>query len=208
MTQEPHRAQATLASRDLSHPQLRLYSLDESLTSPPPRPPPQVRPGPQHSSRPAVQWPLGSPHAMQAHLQLPVLLLEVLILVRVALRKLVHVDPKLVDLFPDLQPARAVRGGAGGLSPPLEPCGDPHPRRLTRSFSFRISPGTRQSALAMRGTMFTFSCSAFMKPTSTGRSLWGGRGEGLAGRGWRGGCPRHGRAAWPGRPPTRARRGR
>lgn len=56
------------------------------------------------------------------------------------------------------------------------------PQRLTRSFSFRISPGTRQSALAMRGTMFTFSCSAFMKPTSTGRNLckWGlggGRGH-------------------------------
>lgn len=130
MIHEPHGAQATLASRDLSHPWLRLYSLDESLTSPPPRPPPQVRPGPQHFSAPAVQWPLGSPQVMQAHLQFPVLLLEVLILVRVALRKLVHVDPKLVNLFPDLQPARAVRGGAGGLSlppPPRSPAQTPTP---------------------------------------------------------------------------------
>lgn len=132
---------------------------------------PQVRAGPQPSSRPGVQWPLGSPQVLQAHLQFPILLLEVLILIRVTLRKLVHVDPKLVNLLPDLQPVRAVRGGAGGLSPPQAPRGAPQPRRLTRSFSLRISPGTRQSALAMRGTMFTFSCRAFMKPTSTGRSL-------------------------------------
>lgn len=40
MTHEPHGTQTTLASWDLSHPQLRLYSLDESLTPPTPAPPP------------------------------------------------------------------------------------------------------------------------------------------------------------------------
>lgn len=47
---------------------------------------------------------------------------------------------------------------------------------LTLSFSFRISEGIRQSALAIRGTMLTFSCKAFMNSTSTGLSLqwtWG-----------------------------------
>lgn len=42
---------------------------------------------------------------------------------------------------------------------------------LTLSFSFRISEGIRQSALAIRGTMLTFSCRAFMNSTSTGLSL-------------------------------------
>ncbi|TNN49266.1 hypothetical protein EYF80_040566 [Liparis tanakae] len=44
-------------------------------------------------------------------------------------------------------------------------------RDLTLSLSLRTSWGVRQSAFAMRGTTLTFSCSAFMKPMSTGRSL-------------------------------------
>ena len=71
---------------------------------------PQIRPGPWPSSRPGVKWPLGPlPPVLQPHLQFPVLLLEVLVLVRVTLRKLVHVDSKLVDLLPDLRQARAIR---------------------------------------------------------------------------------------------------
>lgn len=84
--------------------------------------------------------------------------------------------------------AKAVRFGAGEV--PLVPSAPDslarllYHSRLTRSFSFRVSLGTRQSALAMSGTMFTFSCRAFMKPTSTGRSLqratrgWDGHDEG------------------------------
>lgn len=42
---------------------------------------------------------------------------------------------------------------------------------LTRSLSFFISVGVRQSALAIRGTTLTLSCRAFMNSISTGRSL-------------------------------------
>lgn len=42
---------------------------------------------------------------------------------------------------------------------------------LTLSFSFLISLGVRQSAFAMSGMVFTFSCRAFMNSTSTGRKL-------------------------------------
>lgn len=49
--------------------------------------------------------------------------------------------------------------------------------RLTLSFSFRISEGIRQSALAIRGTMLTFSCRAFMNSTSTGLNLQQGQGQ-------------------------------
>lgn len=122
-------------------------------------------------------------------------------------------DPELVNLFPDLQGGKAVSSRAGKvpwawgvcclgsahlvLSEP-SPGPDPLPCMLTRSLSLRISQGTRQSALAMRGTMFTFSCRAFMKPTSTGRSL---RGAARVVRGWgRGGAGRAGgglREEWP-----------
>ncbi len=44
---------------------------------------------------------------------------------------------------------------------------------FTLSFIFLISAGVRQSALEMRGTTFTLSCSAFINSTSTGRSLRG-----------------------------------
>lgn len=53
---------------------------------------------------------------------------------------------------------------------------------LTLSFSFRISEGIRQSALAIRGTMLTFSCRAFMNSTSTGLSLQQGQGGTLLAR--------------------------
>lgn len=70
MIQEPHRAQATLASRDLSHPQLRLYSLMKVSPSPP-DPRPRSDQGLSTLLDPLYSGLLGSPHAMQAHLQLP-----------------------------------------------------------------------------------------------------------------------------------------
>lgn len=111
------------------------------------------------------------PSWLHAHLQFPVLLLEVFVFVRVTLWKLVHMDPKLVNLLPYLQQwgKSLTRHWPATLEfLARSPLSD---RRRTLSFSFRISLGTRQSALAMSGTMFTFSCRAFMKPTSTGLNL-------------------------------------
>lgn len=50
---------------------------------------------------------------------------------------------------------------------------------LTRSLSFLISAGVRQSALAISGTTFTLSCRAFMNSMSTGRSLGEVEGAGV-----------------------------
>lgn len=52
-----------------------------------------------------------SPAEQAPYLQLSVLLLEVLIFIRVTLRKLVHFNAKLVNLFPDLCPCKTKTKG-------------------------------------------------------------------------------------------------
>lgn len=61
---------------------------------------------------------LPCPTGLHAHLQFPILLLEVLVLIRVTLRELVHVDPELVNLLPDLRRGKGCQiwGWPGPLS--------------------------------------------------------------------------------------------
>lgn len=78
------------------------------------------------------------PH--RPYLQFSVLLLEILIFIRVALRKLVHLDSKLVDLFPDLHR----HGGEDGKQSEGTPINPTEPSRAYFQGDMRRVVGERR----------------------------------------------------------------
>lgn len=119
----------------------------------------------------------GDAGGRRSHLELGVLLLEVLVFVRVAVWELVDLDAVLLDLLTDLRAKRRERNTAvwasviflfffEWLRQRADASGE-----LALIFFFFTSLGVSVSAFARTGTMFTFSCRAFMNSTSKGRSL-------------------------------------
>lgn len=107
-----------------------------------------------------------------SHLQLTVLLLKVFIFIRVAVGKLIYLDSVLLNFFADLQRNRRQRKR---FIPKFNNCCKSQVSGLllqsTLIFFFLTSVGVSVSALARTGTMFTFSCRAFINSTSKGRRL-------------------------------------
>lgn len=111
-----------------------------------------------------------SEESQTTNLQYLVLSLKVFFFIGVTLRKLVDVDPELLDFLFDLQHTTTSLQLHDIISKTKE-VDDHYISDSTFCFFLHTSAGVRQSALANTGTMLTFSCRAFIHSTSRGRRL-------------------------------------